>query len=1037
MAVVKGDMEGDGVTKEEITLGCHKPEEPYMQGRHHRLSPSEAQKILHDSTILPSGVPFRRDGGEVFVIEPDYQTKDSWRRADGYEWHNNGTARIPRKNPVVIKTYFYIKLPQGPSRDFTKAVYTLIPPGKRVIIHYLGDSALAVPAYSGNASKKRKTYFRKKGLLVRDKRAKLEGWDPAAEEMFAGVKTAPEMWRKPKMKSHTSEQYAFENELLDDQWDCRKERNSRLNQEEPEPHWIKEEPFSPPIKKEQEEDHLLVKQETNGSVGTPANEECDEPEPNEEQIFSYGSGTFMLKGNQNPQITCDGIGTPTSWLSDGQVVQHHSASHLPAGANGHGFGQVAVPVEAEKMRENSVISLQKYPFTQRSTEQQTRVKELGPDRPDVQIQQCLKDRVWSFTCSYHDSFSWLAGCNVSNAFYCFPCLLFQSADTETLWTTAGVRDLKHLLEECRRHESCRSHLDNMMKLKLFGRAGIVGHRAYSEEVAKKQRVLSRIIDCLKFCGAFDLALHGHDESDSSDNPGILPGLVDLVASLDGAMKEHLQNAAPLKGTLKMVQNELLDCMLSVAREQIIKEAQSSDFISIHVEEMMDVSIETQLLLVLRYIDGKNNVQERFFESIHLQSSTPESIATVLKERLAAILPEQQKGKLICQSYDGSSAKSGVQRRIKDVYPNAHYIHSYAHRLNQIIAWSTLHLPRVRIFLSDLGGFASFFARSPKRAGVLDEVVAHRLKSACAVRWNSDSRAISTVYEHREDLISCFERIRHSYDFNHSTVREAGALRLVLEDDDFNFFLEFFYYIIPLMDLFEAKLQNKKLDLVKIKNSIQQFHLDIQKIRNCLHSKGEKSRGSLAVKRHRTLSPQDCEEIGGEVCDAVLKHTSERFSFTDHLLCATLVRVDRFEEFNKAFPKDALSSILKAYPMLSGGKLETELSLIYSKEEFRACRGAVDLFQLFMQNNLEEVFSETVTLLKVVITTPMITEEPERCFSTLKRIKTFLGKATTQERLNALAMLSVEKRLVIEMTDFNQRVIEKFAGLKERRAEFMF
>ena len=123
-------------------------------------------------------------------------------------------------------------------------------------------------------------------------------------------------------------------------------------------------------------------------------------------------------------------------------------------------------------------------------------------------------------------------------------------------------------------------------------------------------------------------------------------------------------------------------------------------------------------------------------------------------------------------------------------------------------------------------------------------------------------------------------------------------------------------------------------------------------------------------------------------------------------------------------------------MLNGSKLNTELGLIYSKEEFRACVGAVDLFQLFMENNLE-VFSETITLLKIIITTPMTTAEAERCFSTLKRVKTFHRNTMTQERLNALAMLSMEKRLVCEMTDFNQRVIEKFAGQKERRAKFLF
>ena len=129
--------------------------------------------------------------------------------------------------------------------------------------------------------------------------------------------------------------------------------------------------------------------------------------------------------------------------------------------------------------------------------------------------------------------------------------------------------------------------------------------------------------------------------------------------------------------------------------------------------------------------------------------------------------------------------------------------------------------------------------------------------------------------------------------------------------------------------------------------------------------------------------------------------------------------------------------MQAYPVLNGSKLKTELSLIYSKEYFRKCDGALDLFQLFMENNLEEIFGETVTLLKILITTPMTTAEAERCFSTLKRIKTFLRNSMTQERLNALAMLSMEKRVVTEMTDFNQKVIEKFANQKERGAKFIF
>ncbi len=173
------------------------------------------------------------------------------------------------------------------------------------------------------------------------------------------------------------------------------------------------------------------------------------------------------------------------------------------------------------------------------------------------------------------------------------------------------------------------------------------------------------------------------------------------------------------------------------------------------------------------------------------------------------------------------ATAGVQRKMQAVYPNARYIHCYAHQLNLIMQQATSHIPKVRIFFSDLGGFASFFSRSPKRTDVLDKVVTHRLPTSSRVRWNFHSRAINAVFEHREDLIRCFQTIRDSGDFDPVTVREAGAFAMLLEDQYFNFFLKLFHNIMPHVDLLYAKLQKKDIDSVHIRRSFQQ---DIQKIR---------------------------------------------------------------------------------------------------------------------------------------------------------------------------------------------------------------
>lgn len=121
----------------------------------------------------------------------------------------------------------------------------------------------------------------------------------------------------------------------------------------------------------------------------------------------------------------------------------------------------------------------------------------------------------------------------------------------------------------------------------------VGKR--NKEVNKNRHILSKIIDRVKFCGPFELALRGHGESESSQNPGVFRGLIDFVALLDTVLNEHLVSAA-FEGTSKTIQNELLDCMLSVLREYITEKVRSADFVSIQADETMDISTQYQLVL---------------------------------------------------------------------------------------------------------------------------------------------------------------------------------------------------------------------------------------------------------------------------------------------------------------------------------------------------------------------------------------------------------------------------------------------------------
>lgn len=62
---------------------------------------------------------------------------------------------------------------------------------------------------------------------------------------------------------------------------------------------------------------------------------------------------------------------------------------------------------------------------------------------------------------------------------------------------------------------------------------------HNDEVSKNCHILGRLINCVKFCGLFELALRGKDESEGSSYTGIFYGLFHLVALL---FKERLKTA---------------------------------------------------------------------------------------------------------------------------------------------------------------------------------------------------------------------------------------------------------------------------------------------------------------------------------------------------------------------------------------------------------------------------------------------------------------------------------------------------------------
>ena len=76
-------------------------------------------------------------------------------------------------------------------------------------------------------------------------------------------------------------------------------------------------------------------------------------------------------------------------------------------------------------------------------------------------------------------------------------------------------------------------------------------------------------------------------------------------------------------------------------------------------------------------------------------------------------------------------------------------------------------------------------------------------------------------------------------------------------------------------------------------------------------------------------------------------------FTGHLVAPTLFDSGSFSSFEQCFPTKVVKVAAKSFPILDESRLHSELSVIYSRPEFRQCCWVVPLFSLLIESNLAD------------------------------------------------------------------------------------
>ena len=91
---------------------------------------------------------------------------------------------------------------------------------------------------------------------------------------------------------------------------------------------------------------------------------------------------------------------------------------------------------------------------------------------------------------------------------------------------------------------------------------------------------------------------------------------------------------------------------------------------------------------------------------------------------------------------------------------------------------------------------------------------------------------------------------------------------------------------------------------------------------------------------------------------------------------------------------------------------------------------IDVLNYLHKNEILSLYPNIVIALKLLLTIPVSVASAERSFSKLKIIKNYHRSTMTQDRLNDLAIISIEKDIAKEIDP--RKIIQQFTSIKARK-----